>query len=196
MPPRRPERRNEESAAAIIRAAWELCREVGYSKLSIEGIAARAGVGKNTIYRWWSSKAAVLLDGFVASIADVSFPDTGDFATDIKTEMVSVSGILGSPGVGPLYGALIGAAQDDPELAAALRIRLIEPLTAGAVARIERAQQQGQLRSDLDPILIVELLYGPTYYRWLLLRHLPDTERLHAIVDAALSGLAPSRQSV
>ena len=64
-PPADTTRRNEASRRAILAAAFELVQEVGYAKLSIEGIAARAGVGKQTIYRWWPSKGAVLFDAFL-----------------------------------------------------------------------------------------------------------------------------------
>jgi AcrR family transcriptional regulator len=192
MSPRSPERRNEESAKAIVRAALELCREVGYNKLSIEGIAARAGVGKNTIYRWWPSKAAVLLDGLLSAMTvDASFPDTGDMAADFKTQMTAANSAIARPDTGPHYLALIGEAQQDPELARALWDRLISPLSAAAAQRIQLAQRQGQIRPDLDPDLVIELLYGPTYYRRLIRRRPVDEDHIHTIVDTVLAGLAP-----
>ncbi|WP_067812717.1 TetR/AcrR family transcriptional regulator [Actinomadura kijaniata] len=191
MSPRRPERRSEESARAIVQAALDLCREVGYRKLSIEGIAARAGVGKNTIYRWWPSKSAVLLDGLVSAVTDVAFPHTEDVAADLKTQMVTVAGSIASPDIGPHYAALIGEAQQDPELARALWDRLISHLVAAAIQRIQLAQRQGQIRPDLAPDLVVELLYGPIYYRYLIRQRLPDKEHINAIVDTALTGLTP-----
>ncbi|XVQ06529.1 TetR/AcrR family transcriptional regulator [Spirillospora sp. CA-255316] len=191
MSPRRPERRNEESARAIVRAALDLCREIGYNKLSIEGIAARAGVGKNTIYRWWPSKSAVLLDGLLSAVTDVAFPHTGDVAADLKTQMVAVAGTIASPDTGPHYAALIGEAQQDPELARALWDRLVSHLVAAATQRIQLAQRQGQIRPDLAPDLVIELLYGPIYYRWLIRQRLPDADHIDTIVDTALTGLAP-----
>jgi AcrR family transcriptional regulator len=91
-PPRNapnPARRSERSRRAILTAALDLVEESGYAKLSIEGIAARAGVGKQTIYRWWPSKGAVLLDALLALSEDqegevLSLPDTGDLAADLK----------------------------------------------------------------------------------------------------------------
>ncbi|MGK5553690.1 TetR/AcrR family transcriptional regulator [Actinomadura kijaniata] len=195
MSPRRPERRSEESARAIVQAALDLCREVGYGKLSIEGIAARAGVGKNTIYRWWPSKSAVLLDGLLSAVTNVAFPHTADVAADLKTQMVTVASSIASPDIGPHYAALIGEAQQDPELARALWDRLISHLVAAATQRIQLAQSQGQIRPDLAPDLVVELLYGPVYYRWLIRQRLPDEEHINAIVDTALAGLAPSPAS-
>ncbi|CAM5684673.1 hypothetical protein SRIMM317S_03433 [Streptomyces rimosus subsp. rimosus] len=79
-------RRSERSRRAIYDAALALVGEVGYNKLTIEGIAARAGVGKQTIYRWWPSKAAVLLDAFTQDVEgyEAGMPDTGDLAADLK----------------------------------------------------------------------------------------------------------------
>ncbi|MQY08926.1 TetR/AcrR family transcriptional regulator [Actinomadura macrotermitis] len=194
MSPRRPERRSEESANAVIRAAMELCQEVGYRKLSIEGIAARAGVGKNTIYRWWPSKAAVLLDGLLSTWrVDASFPDTGDFAADIKAQMTAAARLLGDPDVLPHYRALIGEAQHDPELHQALWDRFIGHLAGAAVERIKAAQRAGQIRADADPVLVTELLYGAAYYRMLLTPRAVDAGHVSAVIDLALAGLAPSQ---
>src|SRR5688572_3560572 len=81
-------RRNETSRRAILTAAFDLLQEVGYAKLSIEGVAARAGVGKQTIYRWWPSKGAVLFDAFLmlsegAEGEPPVLPDTGDLEADL-----------------------------------------------------------------------------------------------------------------
>ncbi|MGI5321225.1 TetR/AcrR family transcriptional regulator [Actinomadura nitritigenes] len=192
MSPRRPDRRSEEAAKAVVQAAMELCREVGFRKLSIEGIAARAGVGKNTIYRWWPSKAAVLLDGLLTTWrTDATFPDTGDFVADIKTQMAAASRILGDPDVFPHYRALIGEAQHDPEIHRALWDSFIGHLAGAAADRIRIAQREGQVRPDADPDLVTELLYGAAYYRRLLTPRTADTEHIDAIVDLAFTGLAP-----
>ena len=84
-------RRSEASRRAILTAAFELVGEVGYARLTVEGIAARAGVGKQTIYRWWPSKGVVLLDAFLAlsenAEGEVALPDTGDLDADLKLEI-------------------------------------------------------------------------------------------------------------
>ncbi|WP_040478317.1 TetR/AcrR family transcriptional regulator [Longispora albida] len=190
MSPRRPERRSDQATQAVLQATLDLCLEVGYAKLSIEGIATRAGVGKNTIYRWWPSKAAVLLDGLLAFWGGTApFPDTGDVTADLKTQMRAALANLSASPVGEHYRALIGEAQHDPALAEALWERLIGPMVATAVERITAAQEAGQLRAELEPALIVELLYGPIYHRWLLTRRLATPERIEAIVDAVMTGL-------
>src|ERR1051325_3137549 len=191
MSPRRPERRSEEAAQAVVQAALELCREVGYGKLSIEGIAARAGVGKNTIYRWWPSKGAILLDGLLSAVSvDASMTDTGDIVADLKTQMIAATAALGDTPLGAQYRALIGEAQHNPDLARALLDRFIEPLRTASALRIELAQRKGQVRPDLDSELLVEMLYGPLYYRMLLTHRLPAPARIETLVDAAFAGIA------
>ncbi|MET9966980.1 TetR/AcrR family transcriptional regulator [Streptomyces sp. NPDC006356] len=192
MPTRRPDRRSEQSAQAVTQAALDLCKESGYRKLSIEGIAARAGVGKNTIYRWWPSKAAVLMDAMLSTMAmDATFPDTGDIRADMTAQITAGVRALAGPEIGPHYRALIGEAQHDHAIADALRERLITPLSEAAADRIHCAQQHGQLREDVEPDLIIELLYGPVYHRWLLTGRVPDKRRIAAIVDTVVTGLEP-----
>ncbi len=175
-----------------MRAALDLCGEVGYGKLSIEGIAARAGVGKNTIYRWWPSKGAILLDGLLSIVAvDASMADTGDIVADLKAQMGAAVRTLGDTPLGAQYRALIGEAQHNPDLARALRERLIEPLRTAAAHRIQLAQRQGQIREGLDSEFLVEVLYGPLYYRMLLTQQVPDPARIEAVVDTAFAGIAP-----
>ncbi|MBO2453031.1 TetR/AcrR family transcriptional regulator [Actinomadura barringtoniae] len=191
MSPRRPERRSEEAAKAVIQAARELCQEVGYAKLSIEGIAARAGVGKNTIYRWWPSKGAVLLDGLLELWGEAApFPDTGDAVADFKTQMKAAVGAFSSE-LGQHYRALLGEVQHDGVLAEALQERLLRPMMARATDRIELAKRQGQIRGDLDAELAIELLYGPIYHRWLLSQRAPEPARIEAMVDSVFTGMTP-----
>ncbi|MEV4399141.1 TetR/AcrR family transcriptional regulator [Nonomuraea sp. NPDC049607] len=192
MSPRHPERRSEQSAKAVVQAALELCQEIGYAKVSIEGIASRAGVGKNTIYRWWPSKAAVLLDGLLELWGGAApFPDTGDIVADLKAQMrAAVASLIADP-VGLHYRALIGEAQHDAALAQDLHERLIRPMVLRANERIELAQRQGQIRGDLDPELVVELLYGPVYHHWLLTGRTPEPARLDAIIDATFASMTP-----
>ena len=92
-----PARRNERSRRAILAAAIALIGELGYDQVSIEAIAKRAGVGKQTIYRWWPSKGAVVLEALDDSLATVvDFPDTGDIVEDLRTQMHGVTQLLGS----------------------------------------------------------------------------------------------------
>ncbi|MFB4314864.1 TetR/AcrR family transcriptional regulator [Actinomadura sp. 21ATH] len=176
----------------ILRATLDLAQEGGYAKLSIEAVAARAGVGKHTIYRRWPSKGLLFLDAVLSlNTQSLAHPDTGDIVADLREVITRVVDLLGRPPWDSLYRDLIGEAQHDPEVADAHKQRFIEPQTADTRARLEAARDQGQLAADFDLDLAMEILSGPLYYRFLITGE-PLT---HAYVDRVLqmlfTGLGP-----
>jgi AcrR family transcriptional regulator len=151
----------------------------------VEAIAARAGVGKQTIYRWWPDKGALVLDAYLALVGadqDLTVPDSGDLEADLRLVLGSLVDSLGDPVFEQRYRALLAAIQDDPKLAAALLDRLLKPWLAATRQRLRAAQRAGQIRG-VDLEVATELLYGPVYYRWLL-RTGPITR---AYVDAVVA---------
>jgi AcrR family transcriptional regulator len=159
-----------ESAGAILDAAVELCNEHGYEQLTVEAIARHAGVGKQTIYRWWSSKADVLLDAVVDRVGDEGppFPDTGDLRADLRSQMLGVVALMTDPSIGQSLTALFVAGQWDPELTQRVLDRIQRPRILKLEERLRAAVEQGQLRADVDLEVVEEQLYGPFYYRLLL----------------------------
>ena len=185
-----PARRNEHSRQAILAAAVALIGELGYEQVSIEAIARSAGVGKQTIYRWWPSKGAVVLEALDDSLAAVvDFPDTGDIVEDLRTQMKGVTQLLGSPPVGPVYRGLIAAAQCDPALSRAHIEQVVAPATVVGRERIARAQQRGEMRADADIQALIDMLYGAIYYRLLLHTRPLEPEQIDAALDIAFDGL-------
>jgi AcrR family transcriptional regulator len=189
-----PTRRSERSRRAILTAAAELVHQIGYRKLTIEAIAARAAVGKQTIYRWWPSKGAVVLDGLLAELNDpddLSLPDTGDVETDIRLVQRAIVAELADSRLSGTTRALMIETQEDLELAELMLERLLRPQLAAIADRLRSAQDAGQLRPDLDLSVAVEMLVGPLYHRWLL-RTGPLTEQYaDTVTDLALRALAP-----
>jgi AcrR family transcriptional regulator len=188
-------RRSERSRRAILTAAADLVHEVGYRRLTIEAIAARAGVGKQTIYRWWPSKGAVVLDGFLAAVNedpdDLSLPDTGDISADLRGVVRAIVDELADPKLSGTTRALMTEMQEDAEFADMVRERLLGPQLQAIADRLRAAQQAGQLRADLDVPVAVELLVGPLYHRWLL-RTAPLTEAYaDTVTELALRALSP-----
>ncbi len=195
MPPPAPDpaRRNEHSRRAILAATIALIGELGYDGVSIEAIARRAGVGKQTIYRWWPSKGAVALEALDDSLATVvDFPDTGDIVADLRTQMVGVTQLLGSTAVGPVYQGLLAAAQSDPALSRAHLEQVIEPATVACLARIARAQERGEMRADADPQELIDMLYGAIYYRLVLHTRPLDTGQIDAALGIVFEGVRPA----
>jgi AcrR family transcriptional regulator len=184
-----PTRRSERARRAILDAALALCRDRGYDGTTIEAIAAEAGVGKQTIYRWWPSKGAVIMDALnEVGVTSAAFGDTDDVRADLRRQMTSVVRLLNDTQFAPIYRGVIAATQSDPVLAQALRERLIAPRFTACAERLRRAQQQGQLRPDVDVESLVEVLYGPLYYRLLLPGRRLDRALVDTVLDVVFDG--------
>ena len=188
--PGRP--RSEASHQAIIRATLELLLESGYRSLTMEGVRARAGVGKATIYRRWSSKEELVRDAIVFIHDDVEAPDTGSLRGDYEGMASRVRSAAKRAGAATFMARLLGETANDPELHAIFYDNLVEPRRAQTRTILERAMARGEIRDDVDIDLIIDLFAGPVIYRLLITRG--DLEQLPAIdkqLDALLNGLAP-----
>jgi len=199
-------RRSEKSRRAIYEAALALIGEVGYQKTTIEGIAARAGVGKQTIYRWWSSKGEVLMEAFVdlseqaAEAAqpggDYVIPDTGDLAADLKAVLRLTVDQLLDPVFAVPSRALAAEGFVNEELGRRYVAKLLEPSLQLYVDRLRAAQDAGEVRADIDPRIALELFVSPLAQRWLQHTGPISYEYTDTLVDYALGGIAsPSRRT-
>jgi AcrR family transcriptional regulator len=189
-----PGRRSERSRQAVLAAARELVTEVGYARVTIEAIAARAGVGKQTIYRWWPSKGAVIFDSFLALSEGgegIRLPDTGDLAADLRTVMRATVAEFADPAFEAPLRALTAQIVDDPALAALYRERLAGPVDEAKKERLRSGQRAGQLRADADLDLVLEVLYAPLQQRWLHRSGPLTAEYADALVDVTLRAFAP-----
>jgi AcrR family transcriptional regulator len=138
--------------------------------LSIEAIAADAGVAKTTVYRWWPTKGALVADAFSASAeAELRFPDTGDVCRDMSLQMRRLIRIFRSDR-GRIVAALLAGGQSDPELIEAFRERFLFPRRRQAYRTLQRGVDRGELPNGTDFDLILDSLYGPIYMRFLI-RH-------------------------
>ncbi|MFI6098387.1 TetR/AcrR family transcriptional regulator [Lentzea sp. NPDC051213] len=189
-----PSRRSETARRSILAAALELVGEVGYAKLSIEGIAQAAGVGKQTIYRWWPSKGSLLFDAFLTLAGEgeaAALPDTGDLAADLKLVLRATVDELKDPRFDHAMRAMHIEIVNDPALAADYAKRLDDPMRELKKARLLAARSAGQLAEDVDLDVAVDLLFGPVLNRWLQRADLLTHEYVDQVVDTALRGLAP-----
>ncbi|MBE1484836.1 TetR/AcrR family transcriptional regulator [Plantactinospora soyae] len=190
-----PTRRSERSRRAILTAAVELLGETGYNELTIEAIAARAGVGKQTIYRWWSGKGAVILDALsdAALAVDASMPDTGDIRTDLYAIIRPTVAELADPRLSATSRALSIETLSDEALAEQVRDRLLRPQLDAVKDRLRAAQLADQVRADVDLDQAVELLFGPMYYRWMFRTGPLSQEYADDVVDLALAAFGIAR---
>ncbi len=179
-------RRGPRARAAILEAADDLLVEKGFGATTIEGIAARSGVAKQTIYRWWSSKVDLLLDCLIDDAGNDLPPfDTGSCAEDLRRELVRFAGFLEQP-AGQVLRALIGEAQHDPTVARELRTRYLEPRRELDRVSLQRGIARGELPADLDADDALDALYGPVIYR-VTVTGRPVRERFVAhLVDSVL----------
>ncbi|MFE6039876.1 TetR/AcrR family transcriptional regulator [Streptomyces sp. NPDC056452] len=190
MPPTR--RRGPDLTEAIMRTTVELGQELGYARLSIEAIAARAGVGKHTVYRRWPSKGALLLDSLLSvNGAALDYPDTGDVLADLRTQIHAIVELLGRAPLDSLFRAMIGEAQHDTGVAAALNERFIAPQARKTVVRLEKAREQGQLSPDFDLDLAMTILSGPLYFRLLITQEPLTPAYVDRVLKALFTGMRP-----
>jgi AcrR family transcriptional regulator len=205
-PPGRPQpdvtRRSARSRRAIYDAALALVAEIGYPRTTIEGIAARAGVGKQTIYRWWASKADVLMEAFLdlgeqaaqaagQGAETYAVPDTGDIAADLKAVLRATVDELTDPKYAAPSRALAAEGVVNEQLGREFVAKLLEPSLQLYVDRLRAAQDAGQVRPEVDPRIGLELFVSPLAQRWLQHTAPISYDYTDTLVDYALYGLAP-----
>jgi AcrR family transcriptional regulator len=166
-PPGRP--RSEATRLAIIATAANLLENDAYSRISIERIASEAKVGKQSIYRWWDSKADVLLEAYTERalkrlpVHEVS----GDAFADLQTLLESFFANTRIPAVRKTIRSLVAEAQHDPEF----RVKFYGVFVSTRRAMIRKAIAtgiaSGQFRADLDVEMVIDLIYGGFWYRLL-----------------------------
>lgn len=186
--------RSEEARQAVLEAADNLLAEVGFAALTIEGIAARAGVGKQTIYRWWPSKTDVLMDAFLGDAIQHLVPqDGGDLASDLRTHLSDLARFLSDSDAGSVFRALAGQAQHDKVMAERFRRDYLARQRDLNRVPIHRAIERGELPADTDVELAVDQLVGPIYYRVLVTGEPVDQKLTNALVTDFMKRIVPKR---
>jgi AcrR family transcriptional regulator len=164
-------------------------KENGFADLTIEYVAAEAGVGKATVYRWWPTKAELVADAFASSVTQkLCFPDTGSARRDLSQQMYQLVKILRSRR-GHILSAIIGAGQSDAVLMCAFRDRFIKPRRAEAYATLRRGIVRGELPANLDLDLMLDALYGPIYMRFLVRHDSLTPDFVDQLCDIVFNGV-------
>jgi AcrR family transcriptional regulator len=186
-----PERPLSRAQQAVVAATRELLAEGGVERLTVEGVAARAGVAKTTIYRRWRSKDELALAVLIDMVEKVvSFPDLGDTRAELVAFVGGAVDILGSTLMGRVMQGLVSDLAADPELARAFREQVVAVRVAEVSRLVERGIARGDLRPDTDHELLHELLFGPVYYRLLLSGAPLDESLAERVVTAVLPAFA------
>lgn len=177
-PRRRGRRRSEESRRAILAAAFDLVAAEGQD-FTIEGIAARAGVSKQTIYRWWPTKGDILLESLAAQAdAQISVSDHGSYQEDLLQFLNQTFKLLRPHGVRSALRSLMAEAQQNPDLLLRFREGFLERRRAALFQIISRAESRGDLPPEVRGGLIGDIVFGVIWYRMLA------TEQLLSSVEA------------
>ncbi len=195
-PPRRGRPRSERARGAVLEAAAELLLERGLAAVSMDTVAARAGVSKATIYRWWPTKETLALDALYHEWAGVPpARDTGTLRGDLLSLFRPWVRLAGQRPYGRVIAALLTEAQTDPAFAREYRARFVQPRRDQARAIFRRAIERGEIPADTKVEVALDLLYGAIYHR-LLHGHAPLNDRfVRDVIDTALDGITRKHQT-
>jgi AcrR family transcriptional regulator len=162
-------RRNPDTQKRILEATLQLVSDRGYSRLTIEGIAARAGVGKATIYRWWASKGALVLDALAQVFPTFTAPDTGDPDHDLTTLIDSVAATMNEGTYAISIPQLAAELSSDPELADEFFVRCVLPNRITVLHFFDRLIDAGTLDADTDIEFLADLIVSIVFFKTLIL---------------------------
>jgi AcrR family transcriptional regulator len=190
--PRRPHtgrRRNDAAKAAILDATFRLLSGPGTDGLTIDAIAAEAGVGRQTIYRWWPSKGAVVADALARHARAVVLErETGSFTGDLAAFLADSFAGLENEGYADRLRQIVAEAQHDEHVAQVLA-DFTAVRRAALRTLLERGRTAGELAADADLDMLVDMAYGVLYYR-LLIGHAPLDEKAARSLAAELTSSA------
>ncbi len=185
--------RDEDAERRVLEAAFDLVGSRPPGEVGINDIAAAANVAKQTIYRWWPSRTAVILDALVVgTMRATPFRETDDIRADFEAHLRTVIKLFNSP-TGRIVREMLAEAHTDPTIADEFRQRFWQPRRDLSQARLRRGIELGQIRDDLDHEIVLDAIYGPLWTR-LMIGHLPlratDAAR---VTDAIWPGIAAAR---
>ncbi|MEV7512729.1 TetR/AcrR family transcriptional regulator [Streptomyces sp. NPDC091201] len=180
----------EDVTEAIRAAVLEELAAVGFARMSIEGIARRAGVGKTAVYRRWKSKLHLVLDLIGAFAVDgLPVPATGSLYGDVRALLEVLSHVLRHPVASAVIPDLLVEAARNPEIADAVRGALLEGQLRMAQGIVSGAVERGELPAETDPGRALDLAIGPLYWRQVVVRDAIRPGDLDALAHSVVAGL-------
>jgi AcrR family transcriptional regulator len=178
--------RSEQAREAVLHAVDDLLLEVGYAAMTMKGIAERAGVGRQTVYRWWSTKAEILFEASVADAAEeLAVPSAGSPLADLTAYLDALTRFLAHSPAGAAYRALLAAAQQDPAVAELIASK--DVLGDSARVVLERVAREEPLAVPVEQA--TALLVGPAFF-WILSGRDPARLRASDLAEAFLRDAA------
>lgn len=186
---RRGRPRNEACTGEILEAALHLVAEVGIAGLTMDAVARRAGVGKATIYRRWTSKEALMLDAWMSCVRKPAAPDTGTLQGDLEALLGGIDSPLSDRELQRVFPQMIAAAKVNPDVADAYRA-FVEQRRAPMRAVLLKAVERGEIDPALDLEVVQDLVIAPLMYRWIVTDAPIDEPMIRQVIATVTAGVA------
>lgn len=186
---RRGRPRNEACTGEILEAALHLVAEVGIAGLTMDAVARRAGVGKATIYRRWTSKEALMLDAWMSCVRKPAAPDTGTLQGDLEALLGGIDSPLSDRELQRVFPQMIAAAKVNPDVADAYRA-FVEQRRAPMRAVLLRGVERGEIDPALDLEVVQDLVIAPLMYRWIVTDAPIDEPMIRQVIATVTAGVA------
>jgi AcrR family transcriptional regulator len=181
--------RDDSIDAAVLAAAAAILDQVGYPRLSVAAVAARAGVHKPALYRRWRSKPMLVIDVLATTLPTVLFPDTGTLRGDLEAGVQTLRYTWSAPRIRQTFLGLFADLMGDPEASQAFHTRVLQTRGSSLHDALARARDRDEANAELDPATVASLLEGPLMHRVLLDEH-PIDDALVSTVIAAICAVA------
>lgn len=182
----------DEVRADVFRVVGEILLREGIADLTFERVARLSGVSKTTLHKWWPSKGSLALDGYFHAVEQtLAFEDSGDIRADLTSQLRAFARIMTRTPAGRVVTELIGQSQTDENLATAFRSLYSSERRRLAGERLKRAQEQGQIRDEVDVQVLVDQLWGAVYHRLLIPDEPVTDDFVVALVSNLIDGIAP-----
>jgi AcrR family transcriptional regulator len=175
--------RHPDTDRAILQATFRQLVEVGYASLSVEAVAAAAGVAKTTLYRRYPTKRDLVIAALESGTAFVAPLDAADTQAALAAFIRQAIAAMVDSGAIRILGSLLVEERREPELLDVFRKRLLEPRRALVVAMIQRGVERGELRRDVDPLIVTEMIAGAIFGHHAILGQTADDAWIEALVQ-------------
>jgi AcrR family transcriptional regulator len=190
FPPRRGRPPSQAARRAILVAAHELLEEGGLLSITMEGVAARARVGKPTVYRHWGNRYEVAMAALIEAARGTAAPTPSDDPLrGLEEQLHALAALFASP-AGRNVAAVLASGYGETELSKAFRSHFVQARRDDGRALLERAIAAGQIRADANVEIALDLIYGPIFYRLTMAHGAIDAAFVDALLKEVLSGLA------
>lgn len=182
-------KRSDKARRAILEATLALLDEKGFIGLAVEGVAARAGVGKATIYRWWKSKAALAMEAFVEGVSDeIAFPHTESACDDLRAQVNKVAALYHGQ-AGRILCEVIALGQSEPDVLTLLETEYLDRRREQIYGVLDRAIAQKEVRPGIDKDVVIEALYAPIFCKMLMRLRRFNKEYINAHFDLVMHAI-------